>query len=64
MDRSDGSLGLKFYCYLGLLNGEPGGPEEKKAQSMMDSEDKGYRAALVATLAKTRALVAESKLGP
>ena len=57
-----GTLSLKFYCYLGLRNGNPGSDEEKKEQAMLDSEEKGYRGALVSTLAKTRLMVAERKL--
>ena len=59
----DGSLSLRFYCLLGLRNAEPGGPEEQKEQAMPNSEDLGYRGALLSTLARTRALVAEGKIG-
>ena len=59
---SAGAWSLKFYCYVGLRSSEPGGEAEKKEQSMLDSEDKGYKGALVSTLAKTRALVAGGKL--
>ncbi len=57
-----GALQLRFYCLIGLKNVEPGGPEEQNEQAMMDSEDKGYRRALLATLARTRALVTEGKI--
>lgn len=56
-----GELQLRFYCYLGLRGKAPGGPEEQAEQAMMDS-DKGYRAALLSTLARTRALLAEGRL--
>jgi len=56
-----GELQLRFYCYLGLRGKAPGGPEEQAEQAMMDSEQ-GYRAALLSTLARTRALVAEGRL--
>ncbi len=57
----EGSLQLRFYCYLGLRGKAPGGPEEQAEQAMMDS-DKGYRAALLSTLSRTRALLAEGRL--
>jgi hypothetical protein len=56
-----GALQLRFYCYLGLRDKAPGGPEERAEQEMMDS-DKGYRAALLSTLQRTRELVAAGKL--
>lgn len=60
-EDEEGSLQLRFYCYLGLRGKAPGGPEEQAEQAMMDS-DKGYRAALLSTLARTRALLAEGRL--
>lgn len=56
-----GALQLKFYCYTGLRGKAPNGPEEQAEQEWMDS-DKGYRTALLSTLQRTRALVAEGKL--
>jgi hypothetical protein len=56
-----GALQLRFYCYLGLRGKEAGGPEEQAEQAMMDS-DKGYRAALLSTLKRTRELLADGKL--
>ena len=56
-----GKLQLKFYCYLGLRDKEPDGPEEQAEQAQFDS-DKGYRAALLSTLKRTRELLAEGKL--
>lgn len=56
-----GALRLKFYCYLGLRDKEPGGAEEKAEQAQFDS-DKGYKSALLSTLKRTRELVAEGKL--
>lgn len=56
-----GALQLKFYCYTGLRGKQPNGPEEQAEQAWMDSE-KGYKTALLSTLQRTRALVAEGKL--
>lgn len=56
-----GSLQLKFYCYLGLRGKEPGGPEEQAEQAQFDSE-KGYKAALLSTLKRTRELLANGSL--
>ena len=56
-----GALQLKFYCYLGLRGKEPNGPEEQAEQAQFDS-DKGYKAALLSTLMRTRELLAESGL--
>ena len=56
-----GALQLKFYCYTGLRGKAPNGPEEQAEQELMDS-DKGYKTALLSTLQRTRALVAEGKL--
>jgi hypothetical protein len=56
-----GELQLKFYCYLGLRDKEPGGPEEQAEQAQFDS-DKGYKAALLSTLKRTRELLADGTL--
>lgn len=56
-----GTLQLKFYCYLGLRGTEPNGPEERAEQALFDS-DKGFKAALLSTLKRTRELLAEGKL--
>ncbi len=56
-----GALQLKFYCYLGLCDKEPNGPEEQAEQKQFDS-DKGYKAALLSTLKRTRELLGEGKL--
>jgi hypothetical protein len=56
-----GDLQLKFYCYLGLRGREPNGPEEQAEQAQFDSE-KGYKAALLSTLKRTRELLAEGKI--
>jgi hypothetical protein len=56
-----GALQLKFYCYLGLRGKEPNGPEEQAEQVQFDS-DKGYKAALLSTLKRTRELLVESRL--
>ena len=56
-----GELQLKFYCYLGLRDKQPNGPEEQAEQAQFDS-DKGYKAALLSTLKHTRELLAEGRL--
>ena len=56
-----GALQLRFYCYLGLREKEPNGPEEQAEQAQFDS-DKGYKAALLSTLKRTRELLAQGKL--
>ena len=60
-EDEQGNLQLKFYCYLGLRGKEPGGPEEQAEQAQFDS-DKGYRAALLSTLKRTRELLADGSL--
>ncbi|GAB2186650.1 hypothetical protein LAB1_39590 [Roseibium sp. LAB1] len=56
-----GALQLKFYCYLGLRDKTPNGPEEQAEQAQFDS-DEGYKLALVSTLRRTRELLADGKL--
>lgn len=56
-----GALQLRFYCFLGLRGQAPGSPEEAAEQAQFDS-DKGYRAALLSTLKRTRELVAEGRI--
>ncbi|WP_035576954.1 SRPBCC family protein [Halomonas sp. TG39a] len=56
-----GALQLRFYCYLGLRGKEPGSTEEQAEQAQFDS-DKGYKAALLSTLKRTRELIADGKL--
>ena len=46
---------------LGLRDKEPNGPEEQAEQAQFDSE-KGYKAALLSTLKRTRELLAEGRL--
>lgn len=60
-EDESGELQLSFYCYLGLRDKEPGGPEEQTEQALMDS-DKGYKSALLSTLARTRQLLAADTL--
>ncbi|HEX8470604.1 MAG TPA: AtaL-like protein [Brevundimonas sp.] len=60
-EDEDGALQLRFYCYLGLRDRAPDGPEEKAEQARFD-RDEGYRAALLSTLGRTRELVAQGKL--
>lgn len=62
IEDANGDLQLRFYCYLGLRDKEPNGPEEQKEQVQFDSEDKGYKAALRSTIARTRALVKEGRI--
>ena len=57
-----GELQLKFYAYLGLLGVAPGSEKERQEQALLDSEDRGYKAALLSTLARTRTLAEEGKL--
>jgi hypothetical protein len=60
-EGADGTLQLRFYCYLGLRGKEPNGAEEQAEQAQFDS-DKGYKAALLSTLRRTRELLAEGRL--
>jgi len=62
LEHDDGSLHLKFYCLIGLRNAEPGSEAEQKEQAMMDSEDRGYKRALLSTLARIRTLVREGQM--
>ncbi|WP_144638791.1 AtaL-like protein [Bordetella genomosp. 13] len=57
----DGALQLRFYGYLGLRGKAPNGPEEQAEQQWLDG-DKGYRSALLSTLARTRELLAQGRL--
>ncbi|WP_375460976.1 AtaL-like protein [uncultured Enterovirga sp.] len=61
LEDEAGALQLRFYCYLGLRDKAPNGPEEQAEQAQFDS-DKGYTAALLSTLKRTRELVAEGRL--
>lgn len=56
-----GELQLRFYCYLGLRGKEPNGPDEQAEQAQFDG-DTGYKAALLSTLKRTRALLAGGTL--
>ncbi|MDF0487901.1 SRPBCC family protein [Sphingomonas sp. H39-1-10] len=56
-----GALHLTFYCYLGLRDKMPNGPEEQAEQAQFDS-DQGYKAALLSTLKRTREMLAEGTL--
>ncbi len=56
-----GALQLRFYCYIGLRGKAPNGPEEQAEQAQFDS-DKGYKAAVLSTLKRTRELLAEGRL--
>ena len=61
LENEHGVLQLKFYCYTGLRGKVPNGLEEQVEQAWMNSEQ-GYKTALLSTLARTRALLAEGKL--
>ncbi|HXH45392.1 MAG TPA: SRPBCC family protein [Bradyrhizobium sp.] len=56
-----GALQLRFYCYLGLRGKQPNGREEQAEQAQFDS-DKGYKAALLSTLKRTRELLTDGML--
>jgi hypothetical protein len=60
-DGADGTLRLRFYCYIGLRGKEPNGAEEQAEQRQFDS-DLGYKAALLSTLKRTRELLAAGRL--
>lgn len=60
-EDESGALQLRFYCYLGLRGKAPNGSEEQAEQAQFDS-DKGYKAALLSTLRRTRELLAEGAL--
>ncbi|MGK3961637.1 SRPBCC family protein [Sorangium sp. So ce118] len=60
-EDADGTLQLRFYCYLGLRGKAPNGPEEQAEQEWMNGE-KGYKGALLSTLKRTRELLAEGRL--
>lgn len=59
-EDEDGALQLRFYCYLGLRGKAPGEPEERAEQAQFDS-DRGYKAALLSTLKRTRELLADGR---
>lgn len=61
LEDEAGRLHLRFYSYLGLRGKEPNGIEEQAEQAWMDS-DKGYKSALLSTLARTRELVEQGRL--
>jgi hypothetical protein len=62
LEDEKGALLLKFYCLIGLRNHESGSREEQEEQAQMDSDDRGYKAALRSTLARTRQWVQEGKI--
>lgn len=59
-DEED-ALQLRFYCYMGLRGKEPNTFEEQAQQAQLNGEN-GYKAALLATLKRTRELLAEGAL--
>jgi len=60
-EDADGELQLRFYCYMGLRGRHPDQAEEQIQQARLGGET-GYKAALLATLKRTRALLAEGNL--
>ena len=64
LEDDAGKLQLRFYAYVGLVDGAAGSEKEREAQAALHGPDRGYRAALISTLARTRALVKEGKLDP
>jgi hypothetical protein len=62
IEDETGALQLHFYCYIGLRGKEPNSPEEQAEQRQFDSEDKGYKSALLSTLKRTREMLAQGKL--
>jgi len=62
LEDEAGALLLRFYAYLGVVGAEPGGEEERRTQALLDSEDRGYKAGVLSTLARTRQLAKEGKL--
>ena len=60
-ENEAGELQLRFYCYLGLRDKQPGGPEEQVEQAQFDS-DQGYKTALLSTLKRIRELMASGSL--
>lgn len=60
-EDAHGALQLSFYCYLGLRDKAPGGPEEQAEQAWLEGAN-GYRSALLSTLQRTRELVAAGAL--
>lgn len=61
-ENDAGELQLRFYAYLGLRGEEAGSQKELDQQALLDSEERGYKAALMSTLARTRLLATEGKL--
>jgi hypothetical protein len=62
LEDDAGALLLRFYAYLGLVGVEPGSEQERQVQAVLDSEDRGYKAGVLSTLARTRALAKEGRL--
>jgi hypothetical protein len=60
-EDASGALQLRFYGFLGLRGKEPGGAEERAEQAWMES-DKGYKSALLSTLARTRELITAGRI--
>lgn len=61
VEDETGALHLRFYCHLGLRDKPADGPDQQAEQAQFDG-DRGYRAALLSTLIRTRDLLAAGKL--
>jgi hypothetical protein len=62
LEDAAGELQLRFYAYIGLVGVTPGSDQERQEQALLDSEGRGYKAALLSTLARTRTLAEEGKV--
>jgi hypothetical protein len=62
LEDDAGALQLRFYAYLGVVGVPPGGEAERQGQARLDSEDRGYKAALLRTLARPRMLAEKGTL--
>jgi len=62
LEDEAGALQLRFYAYLGLVGVAPDSEQERQAQAALDSEDRGYKSALLSTLVRTRELAREGRL--
>lgn len=62
VEDAPNELGLRFYAYLGLVGVEAGSAREREGQQQMDSQERGYPAALRSTLKRIRELVASGRL--
>lgn len=61
LEDDAGALHLRYYGYFGLRGMQPDGPEEQAEQARLDGEQ-GFTAALLATLQRTRSMLAAGQL--